>query len=110
MSTTTRAGDIAVRSILIMAAGERPDFDELIHPEARNREDVVGPAGGRGRGPAALYASAQWLRGAFEGLSYDEMAEALDCAPGTIASRINRAHAALARALAALRDRERGPA
>ena len=71
MSTTTRAGDIAVRSILIMADGERPDFDELIHPEARNREDVVGPAGGRGRGPAAFYATAQWLRGAFEGLSYE---------------------------------------
>ncbi|NIK55228.1 ester cyclase [Kribbella shirazensis] len=71
MSTTTRAGDIAVRSILIMADGERSDFDAVIHPDARNREDVVGPADGRGRGPAAYYATAQWLRGAFEGLSYE---------------------------------------
>ncbi|TCC11977.1 ester cyclase [Kribbella soli] len=71
MSTTTQAGDIAVRSILIMADGERSDFDALIHPEARNREDVVGPADGRVRGPAAFYATAQWLRGAFEGLSYE---------------------------------------
>lgn len=71
MGTTTRAGDIAVRSILIMADGERSDFDALIHPDARNREDVVGPAGGRGRGPAAFYATAQWLRGAFEGLAYE---------------------------------------
>lgn len=71
MSTTTQAGDIAVRSILIMADGERADFDELIHPEARNREDVVGPPGGRTRGPEAFYATAQWLRGAFDGLSYE---------------------------------------
>jgi predicted ester cyclase len=71
MNTTTEAGDIAVRSILIMADGERSDFDLLIHPAARNREDVVGPAGGRVRGPAAFYATAQWLRAAFEGLSYE---------------------------------------
>jgi predicted ester cyclase len=71
MSTTTQAGDIAVRSILIMADGERSDFDVLIHPEARNREDVAGPPGGRGRGPDAFYATAQWLRSAFEGLSYE---------------------------------------
>ncbi|HWD81913.1 MAG TPA: ester cyclase, partial [Kribbella sp.] len=51
--------------------GERADFDELIHPEAVNREDVVGPAAGRTRGPEAFYATAQWLRGAFEDLSYE---------------------------------------
>lgn len=34
-----------------------------------------------------------------EGLSYEELAEALDCSMGTIKSRLNRAHAALARAL-----------
>lgn len=71
MSTTTHAGDIAVRSIQIMADGERSDFDALIHPEARNLEDVVGPPGGRTRGPAAFYATAQWLRTAFDGLSYE---------------------------------------
>jgi RNA polymerase sigma-70 factor (ECF subfamily) len=36
----------------------------------------------------------------FEDLSYDEMAEALGCSPGTVASRLSRAHAALARDLA----------
>ena len=71
MSTTTQAGDVAVRSIQIMADGERSDFDALIHPEARNLEDVVGPPGGRTRGPAAFYATAQWLRTAFDGLSYE---------------------------------------
>jgi RNA polymerase sigma-70 factor (ECF subfamily) len=40
----------------------------------------------------------------FEGLSYDEMSEALDCPPGTVASRLRRAHEALAHALAALRS------
>ena len=40
----------------------------------------------------------------FEGLSYEEIGEALECAPGTVASRLNRAHAALARALSALRE------
>jgi RNA polymerase sigma-70 factor (ECF subfamily) len=40
----------------------------------------------------------------FEGLSYEEIGEALECAPGTVASRLNRAHAALAQSLSALRD------
>lgn len=34
-----------------------------------------------------------------EGLSYEEIAEALNCAPGTVASRLNRAHKFLARRL-----------
>jgi RNA polymerase sigma-70 factor (ECF subfamily) len=34
-----------------------------------------------------------------EGLSYDEMAEAMDCAKGTVASRLNRAHKLLAKRL-----------
>ena len=40
----------------------------------------------------------------FEGLSYEEIGEALECAPGTVASRLTRAHAALARSLSALRE------
>ncbi|HKR00828.1 MAG TPA: sigma-70 family RNA polymerase sigma factor [Pyrinomonadaceae bacterium] len=38
-----------------------------------------------------------------EGLSYDEMAEVLNCSKGTIASRLNRGHKILARRLAHLR-------
>ncbi len=40
----------------------------------------------------------------FEDLSYDEIAAALSVTPGTVASRLNRAHAILARDLAHLRE------
>jgi RNA polymerase sigma-70 factor, ECF subfamily len=36
----------------------------------------------------------------FEDMSYDEMAVVLECAPGTVASRLHRAHALLAKRLA----------
>jgi len=39
-----------------------------------------------------------------EGLSYDEIAEALGCSKGTVASRLNRGHKILARKLSHLRD------
>jgi RNA polymerase sigma-70 factor, ECF subfamily len=39
----------------------------------------------------------------FEDLSYDEIAEALGCSKGTVASRLNRAHQILARKLGHLR-------
>ncbi|PYS88457.1 MAG: RNA polymerase subunit sigma-24 [Acidobacteria bacterium] len=39
----------------------------------------------------------------FEGLSYEEMAAALGCSKGTVASRLNRGHKALARRLQHLR-------
>lgn len=38
-----------------------------------------------------------------EGLSYDEMADVLNCSKGTIASRLNRGHKILARRLSHLR-------
>ncbi len=39
----------------------------------------------------------------FEDLSYEEMAQALGCSKGTVASRLNRGHKALARRLGHLR-------
>lgn len=38
-----------------------------------------------------------------EGLSYDDIAEILGCSPGTVASRLNRAHKVLERRLSHLR-------
>jgi RNA polymerase sigma-70 factor (ECF subfamily) len=37
-----------------------------------------------------------------EGLAYDQIAEVLRCSPGTVASRLNRAHKTLERSLAHL--------
>ena len=42
----------------------------------------------------------------FEELSYDEMAAALGCSSGTVASRLNRGHAALSRTLAEFAPKE----
>jgi RNA polymerase sigma-70 factor (ECF subfamily) len=39
----------------------------------------------------------------YENLSYEQMAEALGCSMGTVASRLNRGHKALAQRLAHLR-------
>ena len=39
-----------------------------------------------------------------EGLSYEQLSEVLGCAPGTVKSRLNRAHAALQRALGPFPD------
>lgn len=39
-----------------------------------------------------------------EGLSYEEIAEVLDCTMGTVASRLNRGHQSLAKKLSHLRD------
>jgi RNA polymerase sigma-70 factor, ECF subfamily len=43
-----------------------------------------------------------------QGLSYDQIAEILGCATGTVASRINRAHKILGRRLAHLVEPKRG--
>lgn len=62
---------LARRSIQIMADGTPEDFAAVIHPEAHNREAVDEPPACRGRGPAAYYATAEWLRAAYADLSWD---------------------------------------
>jgi len=46
----------------------------------------------------------------FDDLSYEQMADALECSMGTVASRLSRAHADLARRLGHLRDDATGAA
>ena len=61
---------VAVRSIMIMADGERPDFDGVIAPTAVNHEDGVEPPSCRVGGPAGFHATALWLRAAFADLGH----------------------------------------
>ena len=62
---------VCVRSLQIMADGDLREFEDLIHPEAANREAADEPMAARGRGPAAFYATALWLRGAFSDLRWE---------------------------------------
>ena len=62
---------IAVRSILIMADGSSADFEEVVHPDAVDRENEVQPPACRVAGPAGFHATALWLREAFAELHYD---------------------------------------
>jgi predicted ester cyclase len=64
------SADVAVRSLKIMADGERADFDRLVHPDTVNSEGAEPPFC-RGGGPAGYYATALWLRTAFADLAYD---------------------------------------
>jgi predicted ester cyclase len=70
-TTHIDAKELCVRSVHIMADGAFEDFEEIVHPEARNREDVDEPPASRGRGPAAFYATALWLRDAYADLRWD---------------------------------------
>ena len=69
--TADEAKALAIRSMQIMADGDRSDFDDVVHPEAVNRESKDEPPETRGRGPAAFYATALWLRGAFADLAFE---------------------------------------
>ena len=62
---------VAVRSIHIMADGDRADFDPLYHPRAVDRENRSQPPSSRVPGPAGCYSTALWLRAAFADLHYD---------------------------------------
>jgi len=62
---------IAVRSILVMTDGGLAEFEEVVHQDAVDRENVVQPAASRVAGPAGFYSTALWLRAAFADLRYD---------------------------------------
>ncbi|MGW4843772.1 ester cyclase [Nocardia brasiliensis] len=69
-TATDTARALAIRSVRIMADGTRADFDAIIHPDATNREAKAEPPATRGRGPAAFYATALWLRAAYADLHH----------------------------------------
>jgi len=63
--------ELCIRSVHIMADGTPEDFEAVIYPDARNREAKDEPPATRGRGPAAFYATALWLRDAYSDLRWD---------------------------------------
>jgi predicted ester cyclase len=62
---------VAVRSIQMMADGDRTAFEPLYHPDAVDHENRIQPPSSRVPGAAGFYSTAQWLRAAFAGLHYD---------------------------------------
>ncbi len=64
---------LACRSIALMAAGDRSDFEAVIAPAAVSHEDAVEPPACRVGGPEAStprHATALWLREAFDDLTH----------------------------------------
>ena len=61
---------VAVKSLHAMGAGTLADFQALYTADAVNRESATEPPDTRGAGPAALYATARWLRTAFSDLTW----------------------------------------
>lgn len=54
-----------------MADGAEADLARLVHPQAHDREAVIGPPAARTPGPAGWWASTAWLRAAFTDLSWE---------------------------------------
>ena len=69
--TAVHLKNLCVRAVHIMADGSLEEFEAVVHPQARNREDVREPPESRGRGPTAFYATALWLRGAYADLHWE---------------------------------------
>ena len=61
----------AIRSMHLMGSGSLADMEAVYTADAVNREARDEPPDTRGAGPAALYATAQWLRRAFSELSFE---------------------------------------
>lgn len=60
----------AVASMYATGSGTLANFDRLYTADAINREAEAEPPDARGTGPAAMFATARWLRTAFSDLSW----------------------------------------
>jgi predicted ester cyclase len=90
----TDAKSVAVRSIHIIADGDRADFDAVVHPRAVDRENAVQPPSSRVAGPAGFHATARWLRAAFADLRYDIHHVVADGDLVAVSSTMNGRHVA----------------
>lgn len=61
---------VAIASLHAMGSGTLADFHAFYTPDAVNREAEAEPPDTRGTGPAAMYATARWLRTAFSDLTW----------------------------------------
>lgn len=61
---------VAIASLHAMGSGSLADFGVLYTSDVVNREAEAEPPDTRGTGPAALYATALWLRTAFSDLTW----------------------------------------
>jgi predicted ester cyclase len=72
---TAAALDAAVQrcvdSIHAMARADRAALERAVHPAATNREAVDEPPACRVPGPAGFHATAEWLRGVFDELTFE---------------------------------------
>ena len=70
-TTATGNATVAIASMHAMRSGSLSDFEELYTADVLNREAEAEPPDTRGVGPAAMYATAQWLRRAFSELAWE---------------------------------------
>jgi predicted ester cyclase len=69
----TATGDptaIAIASLHAMGSGTLAEFHSFYTADAVNREAINEPPDTRGAGPAAMFATARWLRTAFSDLTW----------------------------------------
>jgi predicted ester cyclase len=59
-----------LEAMQLMAHGSLADMRRVYHPDAVNREAASEPPAARRRGPEGFYATALWLRSAFEDLRF----------------------------------------
>jgi predicted ester cyclase len=61
----------AIRSMHLMESGDLADLEAVYTADVVNREAKNEPPDTRGVGPAAMYATARWLRSAFSELAWE---------------------------------------
>ncbi|HEY5788512.1 MAG TPA: ester cyclase [Microlunatus sp.] len=61
---------VAIASMHAMGSGTLADFGALYTADAINREAIAEPPDTRGVGPAAVFATALWLRAAFSDMTW----------------------------------------
>jgi len=73
MSTLPVTADTAtaIRSMELMVSGDLADMEAVYTADVVNRESKDEPPDTRGVGPAAMYATARWLRAAFSDLAFE---------------------------------------